>query len=154
MKANQINIIKPYKYYGQWVFDDPSVELEREAFVAGADTLLDTVTENILEIPNAEDGIIVLFSAGTFPSYNVLLKWQRGDEEGNFYSCFKDNGQPITTHNSYEPLEAWLCPALFKYYEEAPRELYMQVKPISQVRPTDHPKADALSQRTPKNSTS
>ena len=41
MKANQINVIKPYKYHGQWVFDDPSVDLEREAFVAGADTLLD-----------------------------------------------------------------------------------------------------------------
>ena len=132
MKSNQINIIKPYKHHEQWVFDDPSVGLEREAFVAGADTLLDIVTE---DIPNAGDGIVVLFSAGKFPSYNVLLKWKHGDEDGNFYSCFRDNEQPVATHNSCEPLEAWLCPALFKYYEDAPKELYLQVKPLLQEDP-------------------
>ena len=26
-------------------------------------------------------------------------------------------------------MEGWLCPALLKYFDEAPRELFVQVKP-------------------------
>lgn len=26
-------------------------------------------------------------------------------------------------------LEGWLCPALLRYFEEAPRQIYVQVKP-------------------------
>ena len=39
---NQICVIKPYKWEGMWVFDDERVGLVREAFVAGADTIIDT----------------------------------------------------------------------------------------------------------------
>jgi hypothetical protein len=59
MKSNQINVISPYKYHGQWVFDDPP---------------------------------------------------------GNTYS-WEEKG-----------MEGWLCPALGKYYESDPRDLYCQVK--------------------------
>jgi hypothetical protein len=27
-------------------------------------------------------------------------------------------------------MEGWLCPALFRYFEEAPKALYAQVKPL------------------------
>ena len=33
---NQINIIKPYRWNGAWVFDDADVGLNREPLVAGA----------------------------------------------------------------------------------------------------------------------
>jgi len=42
-KMNAINVIAPYKYHGQWVFDDPRVGLAQEPFVAGADTWIDHV---------------------------------------------------------------------------------------------------------------
>ena len=41
---NQISVLHPYKYHGQWVFDDETTGLVREAFVAGADTMIDTAT--------------------------------------------------------------------------------------------------------------
>lgn len=43
---NLINIIKPYKYLGMWVFDDKKVGLVQEPFVLGTDTLIDKFTVN------------------------------------------------------------------------------------------------------------
>ncbi len=110
---NAINIIVPYKYLGMWVFDDPRVGLVQEPFVAGADTMIDRV---VADIPEAEKGFLMLFSTTPFPGHQVKLEWRRGDGGGNWY---------------YAPqldMEGWLCPALFKYFSEAPREIYVQVK--------------------------
>jgi len=111
---NTINIIAPYKYLGMWVFDDPRVGLVQEPFVAGADTMIDRVVENT---PEAEKGFLMLFSATPFPGHQVKLEWRReGEFGGNWY---------------YSPqldMEGWLCPALFKYFQEAPKEIYIQVK--------------------------
>jgi len=112
---NAINIIAPYKYLGMWVFDDPRVGLVQEPFVAGADTMIDRVVANIRD---AEKGFLMLFSTTAFPGHQFKLEWRRADEfGGNWY---------------YSPqldMEGWLCPALFKYFSEAPREIYVQVKP-------------------------
>jgi hypothetical protein len=110
---NAINIIAPYKHLGMWVFDDPRVGLVQEPFVAGADTMIDRVVENI---PEAEKGFLMIFSATPFPGHQVKLEWRRGDWYGDWY---------------YSPqldMEGWLCPALFKYFAEAPKEIYVQVK--------------------------
>ncbi len=115
---NAINVIAPYKYLGMWVFDDPRVGLVQEPFVSGADTMIDRA---VAEIPNAGAGFLLLFSSSPFPGHHLRLEWRRGDASGNWY---------------YSPqleLEGWLCPALFRYFEQAPRELYVQVKP----KPTD-----------------
>jgi len=50
---NSIFVIKPYKWEGMWVFDDPTVELVREPFVAGADKIIDLATS---DIPIADHG--------------------------------------------------------------------------------------------------
>jgi hypothetical protein len=57
---NSIFAIKPYKWEGLWVFDDPAVGLVREPFVGGADTMIDVAT---VHLPNAEHGFLALFSA-------------------------------------------------------------------------------------------
>ena len=111
---NAINVIAPYKYLGMWVFDDPRVGLVQEPFVSGADTMID---RSVSEIPDAEDGFRMLFSASPFPGYQFRLEWRRGDRSGNWY---------------FSPelgMEGWLCPALFNYFDKAPKELYVQVKP-------------------------
>ena len=110
---NAINVIAPYKYLGMWVFDDLRVGLVQEPFVSGADTMIDRV---ISDIPDAESGFLMLFSSAPFPGHQFRLEWRRGDGDGNWY---------------YSPqldLEGWLCPALFRYFSEAPSELYVQVK--------------------------
>jgi hypothetical protein len=52
---NSIFVIKPYKWNGMWVFDDERVGLDKEPFVAGADTMIDTAVQ-LKGIPNAPNG--------------------------------------------------------------------------------------------------
>jgi hypothetical protein len=114
---NSINVIAPYKHHGMWVFDDPRVGLSQEPFVAGADTMIDRV---VTDIPDAEHGFIMIFSATPFPGHQYRLDWRREESSGNVY------------YAEQLDMEGWLCPALLKYFPEAPKQLYVQTK--SQVR--------------------
>jgi hypothetical protein len=111
---NAINLIIPYRYEGVWVFDDPRVGLDKEPFVSGADTVIDAL---VADIPDAEKGFRLLFSAAPFPGFTAKLEWRREEYGGNWYFS------PDFT------LEGWLCPALLKYFETAPREIYVKAEP-------------------------
>jgi hypothetical protein len=118
---NAINVIAPYKHLGVWVFDDPRVGLSQEPFVSGADAMIDRV---VADIPNAERGFRLVFAASPFPGAQYRLDWIRADEDGgNWY------------RSADLEMEGWLCPALFRYFDEAPKRLYAQVKPLAQVKP-------------------
>ena len=106
---NAIGVIAPYKFEGMWVFDDPAVGLSREPFVAGIDVMIDRL---VASIPRAELGFRLLFSATPFPGYRVKLEWRREQSGGNWYYCRQFG------------IEGWLCPALFRYFDKAPPELY------------------------------
>src|SRR5262245_53169860 len=110
---NSINLISPYRYEGMWVFDDPRVGLDKEPFVSGADTMIDVLVANI---PLAAKGFRLLFSATPFPGYSVKLDWRQEDYCGNWY------------FSSEFKMEGWLCPALFKYFEKAPKEIYVKAE--------------------------
>lgn len=110
---NAINVIAPYKYLDMWVFDDPRVGLSQEPFVSGADSMIDRV---VAGIPNAEKGFIMLFADTAFPGHQLHLEWRRRDGGGNWY------------YSKELDMEGWLCPALLKYFTEAPKELFVQVK--------------------------
>ncbi len=111
--ANSLMVIAPYRHSGTWVFDDPAAGLVREPFVAGVPEMIDHLTA---EIPNAEAGFRLLFSAQPFPGYQKKLTWLRGDMGGNYYKL--DDPE----------MEGWICPALFRYYETAPQELYVKAE--------------------------
>ena len=110
---NSILVIKPYKWEGLWVFDDPAVGLVREPFVGGADAMIDRATAHL---PNADQGFLAVFWADYFPDAQIVLDWVREKGGGNVYR-WAEKG-----------MEGWLCPALFKYFEQAPEKLYNQVK--------------------------
>jgi hypothetical protein len=110
---NAINVIAPYKHHGMWVFDDPRVGLVQEPFVAGADTMIDRV---VADIPDAEHGFTIIFSTTPFPGHQYRLDWRREESGGNIYYAEKLE------------LEGWLCPALLRYFPEAPKQLYIQAK--------------------------
>jgi hypothetical protein len=110
---NSIFVIKPYKWEGLWVFDDPAVGLVREPFVGGADTMIDVATGHI---PQADKGFLAVFSAGPFPDAQIVLEWVREEGGGNVYRWAEKD------------MEGWLCPALFKYFEQTPKKLYIQIK--------------------------
>jgi hypothetical protein len=110
---NTLMVIAPYKYEGMWVFDDPTVGLLKEPFIAGIDTMIDKV---VASIPNAERGFRAIFSASPFPGSQFKLEWRRAETRGNWY------------YSDQFKMEGWLCPALFKYFPSAPREIYVKVE--------------------------
>lgn len=112
---NKLFQIMPYIYNTEWVFDDPTVDLDKEAFVNGADLLIYKLVE---DIPLATNGFILNFSAMPFDGYSVKLDWLHGDSEGNWYRSEK-----------YQ-MDGWLCPALFKYFTSPPKELYVGAKSL------------------------
>jgi len=117
--VNSINLIVPYRYEGTWVFDDPRVGLNREAFVSGADAIMDRLVSNI---PDATQGFRLFFSASPFPGYTARFEWRREEHDGNWY--FSPDFE----------MEGWLCPALFKYFDKAPKEIYVKAEPKAHPR--------------------
>ena len=111
---NSINIISPYKLYGSRVFDDERVGLQQEPFVAGADIMMECL---VADIPDAANGFVLIFSGTSFPGHQHRLDWLRADDDGGNWYYSDEFG-----------MEGWLCPALFKYFEEAPKRIYVQAK--------------------------
>jgi hypothetical protein len=116
MKHNSLLTLRPYRHDGLWVFDDPATELVREPFVAGIDTILNRLTARI---PDACQGFTLLFSASPFPGHQIQLDRGRSEYGGTWYYC--------TTYG----IEGWLCPALFRYFTEAPAALFASAHPHS-----------------------
>ncbi len=116
--ANSIMVIAPYWYAGYWVFDDPNAGLSREPFVAGVPEMIDFL---VRDIPDARQGFRLTFSATPFPGHEHALEWVRQDGGGNWYRMDTPS------------MEGWLCPALFKYFDAAPNNLYVRADPKSYV---------------------
>ncbi len=109
-------VIFPYRHKGMWVFDGEDVGLRKEPFVSGADTIIDHAVDT-LGIQNARKGFRLVFSANPFPDYHRKLDWLREGDGGNWYASEQFD------------MEGWLCPALLKYFEEAPKEIYARFLP-------------------------
>lgn len=116
--SNQIMAIHPYwlETVGTWVFDDAAVGLHQEPFVAGIPEMID---ELVTGIPNARRGFRLLFSAAPFPGWQRKLLRVR-EEYGGWWYALESRGA-----------EGWLCPALFRYFQDAPAELYVKAEPLS-----------------------
>ncbi|MBM4002573.1 MAG: hypothetical protein FJ295_04685 [Planctomycetes bacterium] len=110
-----MRVIKPYWHHGTWVFDDPIADLVQEPFVSGVPEMIDDL---VADMPDARQGFRMLFSAAPFPGYQRKLVWVREEMGGNWYRA----DQP--------PNEGWLCPALFRYFETAPPELFVKAEPL------------------------
>jgi len=109
--ANSLMIIYPYRWEGMWVFDDEAVGLVKEPFVEGVDTMIDKALE-MKGILNGEGGFRLIFSESEFPRYDLKFDWVRKGEGGNWYSS-----------EEYD-MEGWLCPALFKYFDQPPKTIF------------------------------
>ena len=67
-------------------------------------------------IENADDRFLMLFSATIFLGGELHLTWVREETSGNVYRWGEHN------------MEGWLCPALLKYFDVAPKEMWVQLK--------------------------
>ncbi len=104
--------IYPYKSEGEWMFDDESVGLQRE--ILFTEQLIELAVADFSEL--AEQGFCLTFDSEAFEGYQYKLDWVKGDDSGNTYYCPELDA------------EGWLCPALFKYFDEAPKHIYVAVK--------------------------
>ncbi|HEY1379232.1 MAG TPA: DUF6717 family protein [Gemmataceae bacterium] len=110
-----VMVIEPYWHDGAWVFDDPTVGLVREPFVAGVTEMIDRLA---VSISDAADGFRLKFAVEPFEGYQTALTWVRADAvEGNWYRA-DETGD-----------EGWLCPALFCYFPSPPPKIYVRAEP-------------------------
>jgi hypothetical protein len=116
--ANQIMVIAPYwrDDAGTWVFDDAAAGLKQEPFVAGVPEMINHL---VADIPQARRGFRLLFSASPFPGYQRRLQRLREESDGWWYAT----DEP--------PMEGWLCPALFRYFHDAPPALYVKAEALT-----------------------
>jgi hypothetical protein len=60
---------------------------------------------------------VMLFSATPFPGHQYQLEWAASEFGGDIY------------HLPELGLEGWLCPALLKYFDKAPTQIFVQIRP-------------------------
>jgi hypothetical protein len=115
--------IRPYKdkNLAQWVFDEPSLGLRKEAFVSGADDMLVSMA-NKQGIENPEAGIKVIFGCNPFPGFQFELCFNHPEHGGVWYRCSELNDA-----------KGWLCPAVTRFFRGFPASIYIAVLPTPPV---------------------
>ena len=109
---NSIMQIEIYQSCGGWAFDDASVGLEREPFVAGIPEIINSLL--LCKFGKIPKRVNLTFSSQPVPGYQIMLTWVRTEGGGNWYQA--PNGT-----------QGWLCPALFKYFSAAPKKIYVEL---------------------------
>ena len=109
---NAVFSIRPYRWQNMWVFDDERVGLVKEPFVMGIPEMIDKA---VAHLSNAEQGFTILFNNTGLPLADLVLTKLNTDSGGTWYE------------QEGTGMKGWLCPALFKYYPEAPDRLYIKV---------------------------
>jgi hypothetical protein len=96
------------------MFDDDAVGLKQEPFVCGVPEMIDVLVADIRDV---ENGFAAYFSAQPFPGVQMELERVREEFGGTWYRLAGTDK------------EGWLCPALFKYFSEAPSSLFVKAGP-------------------------
>jgi hypothetical protein len=138
--ANVLMVIEPYWYQDTWVFDDASKGLDREplegrfegelaeimelAGITGTG-LSEMVNYLVKDIPNARSGFVLLFSSQAFAGYQVELTQLREEYGGWTYQVKDYRAEP------------WLPPTLIRYFETAPKSLYVKTEPPALLNMTE-----------------
>ncbi len=117
--ADKIQRIRPYfdKEIG-WVFDDPKFGIVKELLTDGIDTILDIVSAK--HKFNKYAGFDVYFSDSEIHDFDLsFVKTSSIDidqeSEGVVYLCVE-----------YDMI-GWLCPVLFRYFDAAPKTIYIKL---------------------------
>jgi len=114
--SNAINIIEPYKLpIGLYAFDDEARGLQKEPFVESATYAIDKMRDDC----EISKDFAIIFSDNEFPGWRYELNLQEPEFGGNWYTL---------EHSDYDqPLKAWLCPALLKYFDTPPSNIFVRL---------------------------
>jgi hypothetical protein len=115
---NQIQVIRPYFHAGTWVFDDEAKGLVKEPFVEGIPGIINFLLGLHLNQHSTKKGFRLLFSSEPFPNITAKLTWEAEEAGGNWYALDGSS------------MEGWLCPALLKYFDKAPKTIYVQAEAL------------------------
>ena len=110
-----------------WFFDDPDLDIQSEAFVDGADTLLTDVVKS-LGIKREHDGVYRVpleFSPDLLPFSTMLEKTGWSSSYGDDFTVYRVVDVPGRIATGVTQIG--LCPTLFKYHESAPRYLFIKI---------------------------
>lgn len=140
---NAIMVIKPYMWEGIWVFDDEKKGLEKEALVAGVPEIIEAICKlHGIPMEDAKKGFRLLFSATPFPGYQLHAKhggegfgdgkegFGSDEQSGNWYEVVTLLDTDRKPYEEAVGMKGWLCPALFKYFDKAPANLYIKAEKI------------------------
>jgi hypothetical protein len=125
--------IYPYLLNGScWVFDDKRTGLKEEAFVFGMSEMISRVVE-AKSIPSAREGFSLSFDATPF-DHDVELSWLTPSEAAKDLGCsptqFPAFGNWYRGQVLGREMVGWLCPALFLYFDAAPKTIYAKAEPL------------------------
>lgn len=130
-----VNTIRPFKKDGRWVFrkdgrvwDMAPAQLTDAALspiVIGADRMILTGCA-LKNIPNPENGFLVLFSEQWFPGCDVKLTFKENKYDGWLYDVTSENLQGLMPGQG-----AWLCPYMTMYYKDPPQTIFLKMEPDS-----------------------
>jgi hypothetical protein len=106
--------IAAYRKNGGWSFDDASVGLLAEPFVAGIPEMIDILAAQV----KTWDQILLTFSLSDFPGALIRLNRTREEFGGNWYRW------------ADREMDGWLCPALSHYFPAAPDTIYIKAERV------------------------
>jgi hypothetical protein len=76
--------------------------------------MLDKMVEQQKLKDPRQNGFTAIFSAQKFPTAQYELTWEEECSGGNYYKLGEMRG--------------WLCPAMYHYFEVAPKSIFVEVK--------------------------
>ena len=82
-------------------------------------TMQEIITLLVADIPKAQSGFRLTFSAAPFPGHKLVVTRGKAESGGFWYNV----------QNSDQT--GWLCPALFKFFPKAPEKLYVRADPLN-----------------------
>jgi hypothetical protein len=115
VRDNVMKVIQPYRDKGTWVFDDAATGLRAEPFVNGMPEIIDRL---VADIPDAAGGFRLTFSGEDFPDHEMVVDRAERYGRGWYYVEPRSGAK------------GWLCPALFRYFRDAPERIYARADPL------------------------
>jgi hypothetical protein len=126
-----VNVIKPYRKDGRWVFDKDGhiydmapagiTDAVLSPMILGGDRLI-TAAAQAKGICNPENGFQLLFSENYFPGCDAKFTLQEDRFDGWVYSIESENFQVA------QGQQAWVCSYMKLYYAQAPKVLYLKME--------------------------
>ena len=126
-----IHAVRLYKLGGvQWVFDDKNMDIYEEAFINGADDLIEEYIKSSFGKVKAKQDYTLVFSRNKIER-GVRIEAMNYTEDNQI---FEEHGRhwkvkSLNANDSWEQgRQLWLCPTFYQYFPNDTTEIYFLIK--------------------------